>query len=478
MEKLDCIVIGGGVVGALILDELSKTNLKAILLEKENDVASGASRANSGIVHAGYDCTPGTNKAKFNVEGNALMWGLVKELHVPAKQCGSIVVAPKEGLKGIQELYDKGIKNGVKVEILNRGQTLKIEPNISDEIDYSLYAPEAGIVSPYKLTIAATDRAILNGARVVLEAEVKDLSYKDKEWTVATSNGSYTAKYVINCAGAGAAKINDLAGADHYETEFRRGDYFVLDSTEGKAVHTVIFPLPTEKGKGILVAPTADGNVIYGPTSIPTNEGDTGTTLDAFAEIRKNVSLTYKCPNYRKVIRTYAGVRTIVGHDFIVEYSKKVPSYIQILGICSPGLSSAPAIAKYVIKLLAEKEDVKVKENLVPLPKKKKLLELTDDELNALIKENESWGRIVCRCEKVTEAEIIQAIHSPLPATTVDAVKRRTRAGMGRCQGGFCGTRVIEILARETGKTIPEIKKDMGESQIAISRIKEDSHEV
>ena len=474
MEKLDCIVIGGGVVGALILDELSRTNLKAILLEKENDVASGASRANSGIVHAGYDCTPGTNKARFNVEGNALMWDLVKELHVPAKQCGSIVVAPKEGLKGIQELYNKGIKNGVKVEILNREQTLKIEPNISDEIEYSLYAPEAGIVSPYKLTIAATDRAILNGARVVLEAEVKDLSYKDKEWTVATSNGSYTAKYVINCAGAGAAKINDLAGADHYETEFRRGDYFVLDSTEGKQVHTVIFPLPTEKGKGILVAPTADGNVIYGPTSIETTMGDTATTLDGLNEIRRNVPLTYDCPNFRKIIRTYAGVRSLVGHDFIISFSEKVPNYIGILGICSPGLSSAPAIAKYVIELLSQKEKVEYKKEIKQLPKKKKLLSLSEDELNKLIKENEAWGRIVCRCEKITEAEIVEAIHSPLPALTVDAIKRRTRAGMGRCQGGFCGTRVIEILARETGRTIPNIKKDMGESQIALARIKED----
>jgi len=474
MGKLDCIVIGGGVVGALVLDELAKTNLNAILLEKENDVASGASRANSGIVHAGYDCVPGTNKAKFNVEGNALMWKLVEELHVPAKQCGSIVVAPKEGLKGIQELYDKGIKNGVKVEILDREKTLKIEPNISKDIEYSLYAPEAGIVSPYKLTIAATDRAILNGAKVVLEANVNKLAYEGGEWTVWSTNGIYKAKYVINCAGAGAVRINDLAGAAHYETEFRRGDYFVLDSTEGKFVSTVIFPLPTEKGKGILVAPTADGNVIYGPTSIATTEGDTATTLDGFAEIKKNVVLTYDKPNFRKIIRTYAGVRTIVGHDFIVEYSDKVPSFIQILGICSPGLSSAPAIAKYVIKLLEEKEEVKYKDEIVPLPKKKKLLELKDDELNALIKENEAWGRIVCRCEKVTEAEIVQAIHSPLPATTVDAIKRRTRAGMGRCQGGFCGTRVIEILARETGKTISEIKKDMGESQIAISRIKED----
>ena len=232
--------------------------------------------------------------------------------------------------------------------------------------------------------------------------------------------------------------------------------------------------MPTEKGKGILVAPTADGNVIYGPTSIETCMGDTGTTLEGLNEIRRNVPLTYDKPNFRKIIRTYAGVRTLVGHDFIISFSEKVPNYIGILGICSPGLSSAPAIAKYVVELLSSKEKIEYKKEIKQLPIKKKLLTLTDDELNALIKENESWGRIVCRCEKITEAEIVEAIHSPLPALTVDAVKRRTRAGMGRCQGGFCGTRVIEILARETGRTIPEIKKDMGESQIALTRIKED----
>ena len=231
MELYDCLVIGGGVVGALVLDELAKTSLKPILLEKENDVASGASRANSGIVHAGYDCDPGTNKAKFNVKGNALMWDLVKELHVPAKKCGSIVVAPKEGLPGLQKLLEKGKANGVKVEILDREQTLKIEPNISKDIAYSLYAPEGGIVSPYKLTIAATDRAIINGAKVCLEANVKDLSYKDNKWTVKTATDTFEARYVINCAGAGASIINDLAGAEHYETSFRRGDYFVLDPT-------------------------------------------------------------------------------------------------------------------------------------------------------------------------------------------------------------------------------------------------------
>ena len=474
MELYDCLVIGGGVVGALVLDELAKTSLKPILLEKENDVASGASRANSGIVHAGYDCEPGTNKAKFNVKGNALMWDLVEELHVPAKKCGSIVVSPKEGYNGIKALYDKGIANGVKVEILDREKTLKIEPNISKDIEYSLYAPEAGIVSPYKLTIAATDRAIVNGAKVVLEADVKSLSYKDNKWTVKTDTDTYESRYVINCAGAGASIINDLAGAEHYETTFRRGDYFVLDSTEGKQVHTVIFPLPTEKGKGILVAPTADGNVIYGPTSIETTMGDTATTLDGLNEIRRNVPLTYDCPNFRKIIRTYAGVRTLVGHDFIISFSEKVPNYIGILGICSPGLSSAPAIAKYVIELLSQKEKIEYKKEIKQLPKKKKLLTLDETELNKLIKENEAWGRIVCRCEKITEAEIVEAIHSPLPALTVDAIKRRTRAGMGRCQGGFCGTRVIEILARETGRTIPDIKKDMGESQIALARIKED----
>lgn len=470
----DIIIIGGGIVGTAVLDRLARYDKSVLLLESADDVAFGATRANSGIVHAGYDCDPGTLKARFNVRGNALTWKLVEELDVPAKKCGSLVVAPKEGLDGLKKLYDKGVANGVKVEIFNREQTVAFEPNVSDNIEYSLYAPEAGIISPYQFAIALADRGILNGGEIKTEAEVVALSRENDSWKVETTKGTYFAKHVVNCAGANGAQIADMAGAEHYDTEYRRGDYFVLDNAENKNVNTVIFPLPTAAGKGILVAPTADGNVIYGPTSIPTENGDTAVTLDGLDEIRKNVALTYKAPAYRKCIRIYAGVRTVIGHDFVIGKSALVPDYIMAIGICSPGLSSAPAIAEYIEELYLEQTDAKLKENLVVnMPKHKRLHDLNEDELNALIAEDPAWGRIVCRCEKVTEAEIVSAIHSPLPATTVDAVKRRVRAGMGRCQGGFCAPRVMEILARELNKPITEIRKGFGDSYIARYPVKE-----
>ncbi len=470
----DCIVIGGGVVGTAVLDRLASYGMSSLLLERDDDVASYASRANSGIVHAGYDCEPNTQKARFNVRGNELMWRLVQELQIPNKQCGSIVVAPSIGYDGIKDLYDKGKTNGVEVEILNREQILKLEPNVADCIEYALYAPKAGIVSPYKLCIGLADRAVTNGAEILLEAEVTDIKKENGLFVVTTPKGTYYSKIAINCAGPSGANINDLVGAEHYETEFRRGEYFVLDNTEGKNINTVIFPLPTAAGKGILVAPTSDGNVIYGPTSTPTVDGDNIVTLDGLDEIRRNVPLTYNKPAFGKCIRVYSGVRTIIGHDFIVGKSKLVENFVMAIGICSPGLTSAPAIGEYIENIVTELLNPKKKENYVTdMPKKKHLASLNDEELNALIKENPAWGKIVCRCEKVTEAEIVEAIHSPLPATTVDAVKRRVRAGMGRCQGGFCATRVMELLAHELKTSLPEIRKGIGHSEIALFAVKE-----
>lgn len=472
MGVYDCIVIGGGIVGTAVLDRLANYDVATLLLEKDDDVSVGATRANSGIVHAGYDCTPGTLKAKFNVRGNALMWDLVRQLDVPHLKCGSIVVADASGKEGIEALYKKGVANGVDVEIWDKAKTHQFEPNLSDQIEWSLYAKEGGIVSPYQLCIALSDRAVSNGAEIHLEEEVVALRHSDGLWTVSTDKDEYKAKTVINCAGAGGEKVNDLAGAEHYHTSFRKGEYYVLDNTERKNINTVIFPLPTKAGKGILVAPTADGNVIYGPTSSLCDEGDTAVTLSGLDDIRKNVAKTYRNPVVRKCIRTYAGVRTIIGDDFVIGFSKIVPNFVMAIGICSPGLSSAPAIAEYVEEILMK--DKSKKDNLVVcLPKNQRLSEMSGDEIDALIKKDSAWGRIVCRCEKVSEAEIVKAIHSPLPATTVDAVKRRVRAGMGRCQGGFCATRVMEILARETGKDITEIRKGKKGSNVALYTVKE-----
>lgn len=472
--KYDVIIIGGGVIGCATLDRLSRYNLSCLLLEKSDDVAAFTSHANSGIVHAGYDCEPGTLKAKFNVLGNSYMWEDVQELDVPALKCGSIVVARKDQLTNLETLKNKAELNGVSVKILNREETIKIEKNVADEIEYSLYAPSAGIVSPYQLTIAYADRAVLNGGIIKLNSEVTGVCKKGDIFEVSTENDSYAATVVINCSGEYGSFINDLAGAEHYDSVFRRGDYFVIDNTERKNISTVIFPLPTEAGKGILVAPTADGNIIYGPTAIDTELGDVSSSLEGFEQIRKNVPLSYKCPAFNKIIRVYSGLRTIIGHDFIIKESDKVKNFIMAVGICSPGLTSAPAIARelenYAVNILNPSK----KDNCtITMQRHKTLKDLSEDELNDLIKEDHRWGRIVCRCEKVTEAEIIRAIHSPLPAVTVDAVKRRTRAGMGRCQGGFCGPRVIEIIAKELSIPINEVKKGNGkDSNIALYPVK------
>ena len=461
-------------MGCAVADRLARSRVSVCLLEAGDDVAVGATRANSGIVHAGYDCTPGTLKARFNVRGNAMIWQLAEQLGVPALKCGSLVAAPAGGEEGLAELKRRADLNGVRAEILSREQALAVEPMLADGVVAALYAPDAGVVSPYQLAIALADRAAVNGVEVVTEAPVTALGKRDGVFCADTPKGKFEAKVVVNCAGASALRINAMLGAETYEEEFRKGEYYVLDHTERENVSTVIFPLPTAAGKGILVAPTADGNVIYGPTSRPTVEDDTAVDAEGLEEIRRSVPLTYSRPAFNKCIRVYCGVRTAVGEDFVVRPSEKAAGLIVTAGICSPGLTSAPAIAEYVEELVGERLTLLPKEDYIEIPPRSpRLEELSEEKLNALIAKDRRWGKIVCRCEKVTEAEIVAAVHSPVPARTVDAVKRRVRAGMGRCQGGFCSTRVMEIISEELGIPMREIRKGAGHSEIAVLAVKE-----
>ena len=476
MERFDIIVIGGGVVGTAVLRSLAAYQAKILLLEKSSDVATGASRANSGIVHAGYDAECGTKKAYFNVKGAAMFPSLTAELGVPYKMVGSLVAAKESGLPALQVLKERGITNGVKVEIVGRDKLQELEPNLSPDIAYALYAPEAGVVSPYKLTIAQTDHAVTNGAEIRLEEKVVALEKRGEDFYLRTEKGEYLASYVVNAAGAGASEVNALIGEDAPVETHAAGDYYILDSKEAGVVNTVVFPLPDEKGKGILVAPTADGNVILGPTSrkLPHEQAEQNeVTREGLALVREGVSRLIPKVNLRSVIRVYAGTRTAVGSDFIIEESKLYPRYFMLLGICSPGLTSAPAIGEYVANAAATSLGLLKKEKMLPLPARFHLNKATAEEINAKVASDPAYGRIVCRCEKVTEGEILDAVRSPLPARTVDAVKRRVRAGMGRCQGGFCRPRVMEILSRELNIPLSEVRMGEKGSVIAPYEVKD-----
>lgn len=475
----DCIVIGGGIIGCSILREMSRYNLSALLLEKNDDVACGASRANSGINHAGYDAEPQTNKAKFNVLGNKMYPELCKELGLKYLTCGSLVVGDINGLDVLKKLKDKGDANGVETYIINRDEILEIEPNIADDIEYALYAPNAGVFSPYKFTIACAEDAIRNGAEIRLSSNVEKISYADSKYRITLTNAEeYECKYIINCAGAGCMKINELAGAEIYSVIYRRGDYYLLDKTERKNVNTVIFPLPDERGKGILVAPTADGNVIYGPTAINEDTDDTAVTTDGLKNIREGIAKSYKSYNFKKVIRVYAGVRTIIGEDFVIGFSEKIDNFYMVCGICSPGLTSAPAIAQEVTQSIVERIGAKRKSDIIPPQIHKHFIDMSNQERKQAVEADRNWGEIICRCESVTKAEIKDAIDSPLHVTTLDGIKRRVRAGMGRCQGGFCAPKIIDILVNEYGLDPVEIKKGGVNSNIITGSIKEDGYEM
>ncbi len=474
----DVIVIGGGIVGCSIIRELSKYQLNVLMLEKEEDVACGCSKANSGIVHAGYDAENGTLKAKFNVLGNKMYFDLAKELNVPIKQIGSLVLAKANGLDALKVLLNRGIINGVeRLEILNREQLLAIEPNIGDDIAFGLYAPTAGIVSPYQMTVALAEQAAYNGVEVKLSSEVINIERINDIYNVKTKDNTYQSKILINASGYGADKISVMANGPKFEYTYARGDYFILDSVERKKFNHTCFPLPDERGKGILVSPTADGNVILGPTSISVSNGDdTAVTKNGLDYIRANVNNMMKNVAMNKVIRVFAGVRAVSGKDFIIEKNDK--NLITVAGICSPGLTSAPAIGVYVAQELVPQCGVKLvnKDKFVGLPYRPVTRELTSQQWRDLINKDPSYAKIVCRCEKITEGEILAALDSPIVPKSLDALKRRVRTGMGRCQGGFCSPRVMEIVSKKLNIPFDKITKKGEGSEIVIGKIKEVSH--
>lgn len=473
----DVAIVGAGVVGGLIARELSRFQIKVALLEKYNDVAMGTTKANSAIVHGGFDAQNGTLKAKLNVEGTAMMPEVCEKLSVPFKKNGSVVVAFSEKeMEHIKILYERGIKNGVpELSIIDRDELRRIEPNISDEAVGALLSKSAGIVCPYELTIAAVENAVTNGVELIRNCEVKAIDENDNGYVISTTAGTINAKYIINAAGNFSDELAQMVGDNSIELVPRKGEYYVLDKSVGNLANHTIFQCPNEMGKGILVTPTVDGNLLIGPTALNIEDkDDTTTTPEGLREAVQKALKSVPIVSIRNAITSFAGVRAHpVNDDFIISWCPTSANFINVAGIESPGLSSAPAVAVFVREILEEKLALTEKENYTDTRETPvRFRHLSDEERVELIKKNPAYGRIVCRCETITEGEIIDAIRAPGGARDVDGVKRRTRAGMGRCQGGFCGSKVVEILARELGVSMSEITKFGGDSKIIYERTK------
>lgn len=473
----DIVVVGGGVVGGLILRELSAYEAKICLLEKEEDVATGSSKANSGIVHAGFDAKEGTNKAKFNVLGSEMMPKVTSDLGVKFKNNGSLVVAfSDEDMQTVQSLYERGINNGVKgLEVIGRDELVALEPNISDEAVGALYAKTGGIVCPYELTIAAIGNAMDNGADLKTEFEVSSIKFNDGVFTLTSTSGeTVETKYVINAAGIYADKIANMIGDDSFKIGARKGEYILLDKTSGSFATRTIFTCPTKKGKGILVSPTVDGNLLLGPTADEIDDKeDVSTTAEGISTIIASANkVCKKVPLYNS-ITSFAGIRNYCDkHDFIIERSTKNANFYNVAGIESPGLTSAPAIATYVTEDIAAANFAKKSEWNGKRTPDWFFKAMTDEEKNELIKKDGTYGTMVCRCEQVTLGEILHAIRVNPKARSIDAVKRRTRAGMGRCQGGFCQPVIAKVLSEELGIPFEEVTKKSKNSYLNLKKTK------
>lgn len=474
----DVIVIGGGVIGGTILRELTKYKLKSCLLEKENDVCMGQSKANSGIVHAGYDAVPGTLKARFNVLGNKMMPHYAAELGVKYRNNGSLVVAfSTEEMQTLQNLKARGEENGVyDLEILDMVALRAMEPNISEAALGALYAPTGGIVCPYELTIAAIGNAMDNGATLYTDFEVTVIEKNGDIFTVSSSDGkTVMGKIIIDCAGLQSGKIAALAGDNSVKIGARKGEYILLDRESGDFVSHTLFFTPTKLGKGILLTQTVDGNILLGPTAEELEKADTTTSAEGLAFVIEKARKMSKNPPLFNTITSFAGIRAYSEyHDFILEESKAVKGLILCAGIESPGLTSAPAIAEYVVKeLIGVNLPLEKNEAFNGVRKPDYFFKnLSLEEKNEIIRKDPSYGKIVCRCEQITEGEIVCAIHENPPARNIDAIKRRTRSGMGRCQGGFCQPRVAELIARETRIKMEQVTKSGKNSNLLVGVLK------
>ena len=470
----DVVIIGCGIVGAATAFELSKYRLKVGIVERENDVACGTTKANSAIIHAGYDPVPGTLMARLNVRGAALARELCAVLDVPYLPCGSLVLGfSPEDQAHLEELYRRGVANGVPdLALLTGDEARALEPNLSPTVTAALHAPTAAICSPWEYGLALAETAVRNGAELQLETAVTGLTPTEEGWRVETNRGVLEARYVVNAAGLEAQTIHEMAAPPSFAIHPSRGQYFLLDKSEGGRVGRVIFQCPNEKGKGVLVSPTVHGNLIVGPDAEPVEGDDTSTTSAGLAFVRETALRSVPSVDFRTSIRNFAGVRASTGaKDFIIELS--APHFLDLEGICSPGLSAAPAIGEYAVELLGQAGlALERKEDFQASRKRVRFREMSPEEKAKLVAEHPAYGRVICRCETVTEGEILDALAGPIPPRSVDGVKRRAGAGLGRCQGGFCGPRVVELLAREQHRSPGDIPQERAGSWLLVRETK------
>ncbi|MGI5869387.1 MAG: NAD(P)/FAD-dependent oxidoreductase [Kiritimatiellia bacterium] len=473
----DVLVIGAGVVGCAVARALSHKQARVIVLEAGEDVANGASKANSAIIHSGHDAKSGTQKAFHNVRGNALFEPLCRELGVPFRRNGSLVVAFSEEEKATLATYvERGRVNGVPgLEILDREALLAREPNLSPEAVAALWAPTGGICCPYELTFRLAENAAANGAAFRFETPVTGLTREDGSWRIETRDGGvFFARAVVNAAGSQSAKLNNLVSARHYEIEPRRGEYLMIDKSEAGTFQSTLFMVPTSVGKGVLVSPTVDNTLIVGPTNDPIPDAtDKATTAAGLAKLQATARRLWPTLPMRKVIAAFSGIRAHeeTGGDFVIGEAPDAPLFFNALGIESPGLVASPSIAETLVADIAAKlglEDKPAAAISTDTSQWPHIRDLSPAALADVVRRDPAYGRVVCRCETVSEGEIRASIRARVGARTVDGIKRRTRATMGRCQGGFCTPRLLEILAEELGIRIDEVTKCGGASNVVV----------
>ena len=475
----DVVIIGCGVVGAATAYRLARYRLHTLVLEANNDVANATTKANSAILHAGYDPEPGTKMAALNVEGNRMALDICRKLDVPVRQTGSMVLAfAPEQLPHLQMLYDRGVANGVPgLELLSGDAARALEPNLSEKVCGALLAPSAAVVDPWGLALAMIEVAVQNGVELRRSAPVTGIRPKEGGgFVLAIPRGEVETRFVVNAAGVDADRVHRLLEPIPWQTRPNRGEYYLLDKSEGGRVSRVIFQCPGPEGKGVLVAPTVHGNLIVGPNAEPvTDRRDLGNTAAGLAFVKARAVQSVPSIRFGENIRNFSGIRANTDQsDFIIQWSENHPGFLDLAGIKSPGLTSAPAIGKLAADMLgeaglplAEKPDFIDERHVV------RFRHASPAEKAALIAKDPRYGRVICRCETITEGEILDAIHSPVGATTVNGVKRRCNAGMGRCQGGFCGPRVQAILARELGVSPTEILMDQAGSWVLCGETKQ-----